>query len=440
MNQDKRESGVEYLGPIPDHWQVRPAVTLARVLTSTVDKKSYDNEVPVKLCNYTDVYYGTEITDSTGFMIATASRDQIARFAVQAGDVPFTKDSETADDIGVPAYIPHDMPGTVYGYHLSVYRPLDARYGRFLRYVLESDYAKTHFATKTPGVTRVGLSQATVRYFRIPTPPANEAVAIADFLDRETAQIDAFIAKNEELIALLTERRATVIDRLVFGLTSSVEPDRHVPDFVNQQAALRGFFTRMPPGWAVGRFNAIVNRLSARNHGSQAVMRSLKVTGEVVQRTSTQNPDEANIPRYLLVEPGDLVVNPMWLVGGAVGVSSVHGAVSPDYRVFRPRPAINGRYLHHVLRSRPYRRQYELFTRAETTFDRRVSQTDLDRLPIPLPCLEEQVRIASDVDRELERIDSTVVKANEAMDLARERRGALISAAVMGKIDVGVNA
>jgi len=278
-----------------------------------------------------------------------------------------------------------------------------------------------------------------VRNIEIWTPPVAHQRRIADFLDRETAQIDAFIAKNEELITLLTERRATVIDRLVFGLTSSGEPDRHVPDFVNQQAALRGFFTRMPPGWAVGRFNAIVNRLSARNHGSQAVMRSLKVTGEVVERTSTQNPDEANIPRYLLVEPGDLVVNPMWLVGGAVGVSSVHGAVSPDYRVFRPGSAINGRYLHHVLRSRPYRRQYELFTRAETTFDRRVSQTDLDRLPIPLPCLEEQARIAGDVDRELERIDSTVVKANEAMDLARERRAALISAAVTGKIDMGVS-
>ncbi|WP_336631618.1 MULTISPECIES: restriction endonuclease subunit S [unclassified Microbacterium] len=210
-----RDSGVEFLGEVPWHWDVQPAVTLARVLTSTVDKKSYEGEQPVKLCNYTDVYYSDRIVDSSHFMMATATSEQIAKFSVRAGDVPFTKDSETAADIGIPSYAPRDLPGTVYGYHLSIFRPMDKRRGRFLKYLLESDYAKAYFEAKTPGVTRVGLGQATIRYFRAPTPPVEEAVAIADYLDRETAQIDAFIAKNEQLITLLTERRGAVIARSV---------------------------------------------------------------------------------------------------------------------------------------------------------------------------------------------------------------------------------
>src|SRR5699024_10033628 len=212
-----KDSRIEWLNEIPEHWIIQPATAISRVLTSTVDKKSYDGELPVRLCNYTDVYYDEVIHDDPDYMQATATAAQIARFTPLAGDVAITKDSETSDDIGIPAYVPEDLPGVVFGYHLSIYRPQDIRYGKFLKYLFESTYVKVTFENKTPGVTRVGLSLNTMKYLRIPTPPIQEAIGIADFLDGELAEIDAAVADAREVIGLLRERRAALISAAVTG-------------------------------------------------------------------------------------------------------------------------------------------------------------------------------------------------------------------------------
>ena len=84
-----------------------------------MDKKTVDGQIDVKLCNYTDVYYNERIHADIPFMNATATLDQVAGFTLRGGDVSLTKDSETADDIGVSAYVPLDLPGVLCGYHLA---------------------------------------------------------------------------------------------------------------------------------------------------------------------------------------------------------------------------------------------------------------------------------------------------------------------------------
>jgi type I restriction enzyme S subunit len=100
---------------------------LTDIAISNVDKKSVDGEVPVGLCNYTDVYYNYRITGAVEFMAATATREQLRRFSLRAGDILLTKDSETAEDIAVVALVPNDLPGVVCGYHLAVVRAKQSR-------------------------------------------------------------------------------------------------------------------------------------------------------------------------------------------------------------------------------------------------------------------------------------------------------------------------
>ncbi|MBK8003908.1 MAG: hypothetical protein IPK12_08155 [Gemmatimonadetes bacterium] len=85
---------------------------MAQIFPSNVDKKSYDGQQPVRLCNYTDVYYNERITADLELMAATATPEQVERFTLRANDVLITKDSETADDIAVAAFVPADMPGS----------------------------------------------------------------------------------------------------------------------------------------------------------------------------------------------------------------------------------------------------------------------------------------------------------------------------------------
>src|SRR5437764_4128862 len=150
---------------------------------------------------------------------------------------------------------------------------------------------------------------------------------------------------------------------------------------IGAHRAVEALLETLPESWQVVRFKGVFDRLDRRNVDLEYEMLSLRSTGEVVARAEMggrQEPDEASLPRYLVAAIGDLVVNPMWLIGGGIGVSHRAGAVSPDYRVFRTRHSLTPRFIHYLLRSQPYLDQYMLYTRAQTTFDRRVQQPDLD--------------------------------------------------------------
>ncbi|MEI4926853.1 restriction endonuclease subunit S, partial [Klebsiella pneumoniae] len=96
------------------------------------------------LCNYTDVYYNEFISDDMPFMQATASAHEIEQFTLKKGDVIITKDSEDPSDIGIPAFVPHDMPGVDCGYHLTMIRALNDNYGSYIHRSIQSDHTSAH--------------------------------------------------------------------------------------------------------------------------------------------------------------------------------------------------------------------------------------------------------------------------------------------------------
>ena len=140
---------------VPDGWQVALLGDVAEVAFSSVDKKTIDGEVPVELCNYTDVFYNRRILPDMPFMAATASPAECGRWSPRQGDVLFTKDSETPDEIGIPSYVAQDVPGLLCGYHLALARPAPGLAdGAFLARALGSRAAAQGFARIANGVTR----------------------------------------------------------------------------------------------------------------------------------------------------------------------------------------------------------------------------------------------------------------------------------------------
>ena len=110
-------------GPVPEGWRWVRLGDVAEIGFSGVDKKAVEGELPARLCNYTDVFYNNRITPDMDFMGATANQSEFDRWLLKSGDVLFTKDSETADEIGIPSYVPEDLPGVLCGYHLALARP-----------------------------------------------------------------------------------------------------------------------------------------------------------------------------------------------------------------------------------------------------------------------------------------------------------------------------
>ena len=113
-----RSSDSEWIGDIPTHWDIKKLKFLAVVQPSNVDKKTVEGEEPVILCNYTDVYKNEYIDNRLDFMQASATDAEIKKFKVGVGDVIVTKDSESPEDIAIPACVTEEVEGLICGYHL----------------------------------------------------------------------------------------------------------------------------------------------------------------------------------------------------------------------------------------------------------------------------------------------------------------------------------
>jgi len=218
-----KDSGIEWLGEIPAHWDVRRLKNVASVQLSNIDKKSVEGQESVRLCNYVDVYYSDFISSDMDFMSATATPEQVRRFSLRAGDVLITKDSESWMDIAVSAVVTSDLPNVLCGYHLALVRSPRRETGRFLARAFSALGPRDQFQIAANGITRFGLGGDAIRTSIFGMPPIQEQRAIASFLDRETTKIDALIEKKERLIELLQEKRSALITQAVTkGLDTNV--------------------------------------------------------------------------------------------------------------------------------------------------------------------------------------------------------------------------
>jgi type I restriction enzyme S subunit len=213
-----KPSGVEWIGDIPEHWEARRLRTLAAVRASGVDKNTNEDEVPVMLCNYVDVYKNDRITAAIDFMKATATPEEIRAFELKAGDVIITKDSESWDDIAIPTFVPEALPGVVCAYHLALIRPFSGEIeGEFLFRAFSSDPVADQFRIAATGVTRFGLAQGAIKGAFFPLPPLEEQRAIIAHINEKCAEISQAISRAEREIALMREYRIRLISDVVTG-------------------------------------------------------------------------------------------------------------------------------------------------------------------------------------------------------------------------------
>jgi type I restriction enzyme S subunit len=213
-----KPSGLDQLGDVPEHWEMRKVKQVAQLLVSNVDKISLADETPIRLCNYNDVYKNEVISEEIGFMVASATKDEIVKFRLRNGDVIITKDSEMWNDIGVPALVAYEAPDLVCGYHLAILRP-DAQqmHSEFLLRCFQDPLLVTQLHIRANGITRYGLSQHAIKDCLVPVPPINDQVYICAMLQRDLAVINTEEVKARHQIDLLREYRTRLIADVVTG-------------------------------------------------------------------------------------------------------------------------------------------------------------------------------------------------------------------------------
>lgn len=220
---------------LPPGWKLERLKYFAEVRNSNVDKTISEDEEPIRLCNYTDVYYNDRITPDLNFMEGSATAAEIERFQLKRGQVIITKDSEGWDDIAIPALVTENMPDVLCGYHLSVFEPGPQLDGGYLAWLCRAEPLNDQFKLAANGVTRFGLGQYPMKNAVIALPPLGTQRLITRFLDEKTKWINELTEKisggvvesripnstlklrEKSLLDLLMEYRSALIAAAVTG-------------------------------------------------------------------------------------------------------------------------------------------------------------------------------------------------------------------------------
>ena len=191
-----------------------------------------------------------------------------------------------------------------------------------------------------------------------------------------------------------------------------------------------------PEDWEVRRLGSVVTRSKEAN---QADLQPLSVFLDqgVVPKTSREDNHNrlgADMAKYLVVRPGDLVFNKLRTWQGGLGVSSFEGVVSPAYFVCRPGPKIEPRFLHHLLRSSVYLAELTRLSKFMPPSQFDIGWDELKTLPVLVPPLRQQRAMVEYLDRETARIDTVIAKKQQVRDLLQARFKGVLHAAVSGKL------
>lgn len=432
---DYKDSGIEWLGEIPNHWKLMMLKHAARLNPESLPETTKP-DYEILYIDIGNVDTEGNILDIQSYLFENAPSR--ARRVVRHGD---TIVSTVRTYLKAIAYIDNPPDNLIVSTGFAVLRPAQTVYPEYMRWLTQSEQFVALVVTNSVGVSYPAINPSTLGSLPILLPSLPEQRAIAAFLDRETTRIDRLIAAKERLIALLQEKRMALISHAV---TKGLDPTVPMKDSGVE------WLGEIPAQWEVKRLKFIAQVRSGVAKGrdlgerSTIMMPYLRVAN--VQAGFLDLSDVAEIEvgvdeieRYSL-QPGDVLMNE----GGdydKLGRGTVwYGQIAPclhQNHVFsvRPNNADASEWIATVTLA-DYAKHYFILKSKQSTNLASISSSNLQDLPIVMPPAREQQAILSFIRTETDKIDRLINKIAEGNVRLQEFRSALITAAVIGKINV----
>ncbi len=254
--------------------------------------------------------------------------------------------------------------------------------------------------------------------------------AIADYLDPETARLDALVEAKQRVIGLLAEKRLALITRAV---TRGLDPRVSVRD------SGIPWLGKIPAHWGIERSRWLFRERDERSvTGEEEMLTVSHLTGVTPRSEKDVNMFEAETNEgYKICYAGDLAINTLWAWMGAMGVASVYGIVSPAYHVYQPGPRLEPTYIDALVRMPVFAQEVTRYSKGVWSSRLRLYPEGFFEVFLPVPSIEEQRAIVVHIAKETAKLDALHSATERTILLLKERRAALIAAAVTGQIDVG---
>ncbi len=407
-----KPSGVEWLGEIPEHWELKKLKFIAAQVSEKVEIKS-DNINYIGLENIES--WTGKLVESELVTEGTASR--FRKKDVLFGKLrPYLAKVYLAEDEGFCST------------EALVLRT-SSQNPRFLFYFLLSRIFIDLVNSSVYGANMPRASWDFIGSQLLPFPLPDEQHRIATFLDQKTAEIDEAISKKQRLIDLLKEQKAILINQAV---TKGLNPNVPMRDSGVE------WIGEVPAHWEIVRNGRLFVQRNEIGFPELPILQVSLKTG--IRIRDFENSDRKQVmsdrSMYKRAVKGDIAYNMMRMWQGAVGVTPVDGLVSPAYVVAKPLTGTEPRYFGALFRTSAYIAEVDKYSRGIVKDRNRLYWEDFKQIPTPCPPPDEQVLIADAIEHNTTTIDEGIHRIERQISLFHEYRTILIANVVTGKLDV----
>ena len=433
-----KPSGVEWLGDVPEHWEVKPLKRVAEIQTGLAKGKEVEpgESVDVPFLRVANVQDG--FLDLVQVHTIRIPESSLERYLLRSGDVLMNEGGDF-DKLGRGCVWDGAINPCIHQNHVFAVRPYSIR-PSWLNVYTSSLQANSYFISRSKQSTNLAsISSSNLMDLLVPIAPDLETKQILDFLGHETAKIDALIAEQQRLIELLQEKRQAVISHAV---TKGLNPDAPMKDSGVE------WLGEVPEHWDVTTIKRIVSTpVTDGPHEtpefidegipfvSAEAVSSGRINWERIRGFISEDDQKRYSQKYLPMRNDIFMVKS----GATTGVSAIVDT-DREFNIWSPLAVIRcgsvvlPRFALHFIRSRNFLEGVTLGWSFGT--QQNIGMGVIENLAILVAPHDEQNAIVKQLDSYVNNVDALIVEATKATALLQERRSALISAAVTGQIDV----
>lgn len=432
-----KDSRISWLGQVPAHWELTRLKFIATVQTGIAKGKdnSGKDTIEVAYLRVANVQDGYLALDD----IATIDipLQDLPRYRLRPGDVLMNEGGDF-DKLGRGHIWRGEIEDCIHQNHVFAVRP-HAVSSEWLNRITSSDYAQFYFMSRSKQSTNLAsISSTNVMELPVLLPSHQEQTAIAMFLDRETTKIDALIAEQGKLLNLLAEKRqATISHAVTKGLNADVPMKDSGIEWLGE----------VPAHWDVRRISSVSTKITngfvgpTRDILKESGVRYLQSLHIKQNRILFETPyyvdqEWSNEHSKSILREGDVLIVQTGDIGQvAVVTEEFSGCNCHALIIISPvLKELSGAWLSQVLNSSFG--FHSLLSIQTGALHPHLNCGNVKELYVPVPPLQEQSEILSHLGIEISQMDMLTEQASRSITLLKERRSALISAAVTGKIDV----
>ncbi len=416
-----KDSGVEWLGEIPEHWAVKKLKFISKIKTGyTPDMTKKDNYIE-------DGTVWVKPDNLNEFRPIINSKEKVSSIGLkQQNLVP--KNSILVNCIGTIGKF------GIAGIDLITNQQINAiifngnvaeSFGKYLIFASKDEHNKH----ANGNVVQI-LNTTAQGNIQFALPPKEEQTRIALYLDEKTSQIDSAISQKEKLIELLKERRQITINEAVTkGLDKDVEFKDSGVEWLGQ----------VPNHWDVIKVKNIFNLIidPAPKANNEELLSIYTDIGVKPRKELEEKGNKASTTDgYWRVNKGDFIVNKLLAWMGAIGLSEYEGVTSPAYDILRAKVPIVGRFYHELFRLKVFSEEMKKHSRGIMEMRLRLYFDKFGDILVPYPPKDEQVQIVEYIENQTAKIDKAIELQQNYISRLKEYKASLIDSVVTGKVRV----